>query len=102
MNKQHGSEAHELALIIERRTIDTLFQPVFDARGERIQGHEALSRGPAGSALRGPLDLLAAAQIEGSSIALDLLMIDLAIERFGASGAPGLLFINVLPNTLLG
>jgi len=102
MDKLHHSHKQELALIIERRSIDTLFQPVFDARGERIQGHEALSRGPAGSALRGPLDLLAAAQVEGSSIALDLLMIDLAIERFGASGAPGLLFINVLPKTLLG
>ena len=102
MEKPLQSDVQELALIIERRTIDTLFQPVFDARGERIHGHEALSRGPAGSALRGPLDLLAAAHSEGRSIELDLLMIDLAIERFGASGAPGHLFINVLPATLLG
>jgi diguanylate cyclase (GGDEF)-like protein len=102
MDAAIAMQGSELARIIEQRSFDTLFQPLFDAVGERIHGHEALTRGPAGSALRGPLDLLAAARAEGRSIELDLLLIDLAIERFGASGAPGRLFINVLPVTLLG
>ena len=93
--------AKELRRLVEARALETHFQPILDASGERIHGHEALTRGPAGSALRQPLELLACAQAAGQSVAVDLLMMELAIVRFAASGAPGQLFINLLPPTLI-
>lgn len=93
--------AEELRRLIATRTIETHFQPIFDANRARIHGHEALSRGPVGSPLHSPLDLLATAQATGTQVELDLLMIELSIERFAASAVPGQLFVNVLPQTLL-
>jgi len=93
--------AGELHRLMETRSIETCFQPIFTFSRLHIQGHEALARGPAGSPLHHPLDLLAVAQAQGRGTEIDLLLIELAIERFAATGVLGQLFVNVLPQTLL-
>lgn len=101
MEKVHRDLACELQRLIDNRSIETYFQPIFASSRAHIHGHEALSRGPIDSPLQSPLDLLATAQATGRAVEVDLLMIELSIQRFFGSGVPGQLFVNVLPQTLL-
>lgn len=102
MQETNALSSPPLESVLRHQTLDTLFQPLFDASGTQVYGHEALTRGPPGTPLAAPVDLLAEAQALGRSTELDLLMIALAIRRFAASNAPGRLFLNVLPTTLVG
>lgn len=90
----------ELAELMRQRLFDTFFQPILDPAALHIVGHEALVRCPPTSTCRSPLELFERATVEGRSIELDLLLIELAIERFRASRAPGKVFVNVMPATL--
>ncbi len=91
----------ELAGILSRRDITTRFQPLLSATDGRLFAHEALLRGPVGSPLHEPLPLFAAATDAGLATDFDLLALDRAVETFGAREAPGKLFVNLLPETLL-
>jgi diguanylate cyclase (GGDEF)-like protein len=90
----------ELAELMKQRLFDTHFQPILDPAAQRIIGHEALVRCPPGISFATPLELFERAAVEGRSIELDLLLIELAIDRFRASRVPGKLFVNVMPATL--
>ena len=87
--------------ILNTRSIETLFQPIFDVRKETIIGFEALSRGPKGSELEMPDRLFYLAHQEYKLSELELLCRERAIERFVSQQLPGKLFLNVSPNTLL-
>ncbi len=91
----------ELARILAARDISTRFQPLLSAADGRLFAHEALLRGPAGSALHEPLALFAAADSAGVASELDMLALERAIEVFAAGATPGKLFVNLLPQTLL-
>lgn len=82
--------------------IRTVFQPIVDVRGGAVIGFEALSRGPAGSGLEDPLDLLAAAKSAGRLGEIDWVCRALAVAAALRSGLPGQLtwFINVEPDAL--
>jgi EAL domain-containing protein (putative c-di-GMP-specific phosphodiesterase class I)/GGDEF domain-containing protein len=78
----------------------TVFQPVVDLRDNSVVGHEALSRGPAGTFFQAPLRLFDLA--EKSDLAFEL---DRKCRRRALLAARGLpsgkkLFINVLPSAL--
>lgn len=91
----------DLTRILADRNLSTRFQPLLSAADGKLFAHEALMRGPEGSPLHQPLKLLAAAASAGLSTDIDLLAVERALEAFAARGAPGKLFINMLPGTLL-
>jgi len=92
----------DVRALIEHEQIHSLFQPILDgSTGEPI-GFEALSRGPAGSPLHAPDALFAAAAQAGCLQDLERACTRSAIRSFAELDIQGRLFLNLLPETLLG
>ncbi|MDQ1692249.1 MAG: hypothetical protein QOD87_2357, partial [Pseudonocardiales bacterium] len=85
--------------VIDDRAVRTLFQPIVHLGTGSVVGYEALSRGPAGSALESPAALLGAAREVGRLGELDWLCRVHAMQAAAASRLhPSLSwFINVEP-----
>jgi len=96
-----AQEAQWLDRIISAEDLQVLFQPIVDARQQAIYGYEALIRGPRSSPLHSPLRLFEVATQAGLLVELDLLCRRLAIRRFAELGLPNLLFLNVMPLTIV-
>lgn len=96
-----AQEAQWLNQIIAAEELHVLFQPIVDANQQAIYGYEALIRGPKTSPLYSPLRLFDVATQTGQLVELDLLCRRLAIHRFAALDLPGLLFLNVMPLTIV-
>jgi EAL domain-containing protein (putative c-di-GMP-specific phosphodiesterase class I) len=79
----------------------TLFQPIYRLEGERRHrfGAECLSRGPAGTLLEPASALFRFAREAGTVCSLDRACISLGL-RHAATLGPGLVFLNVHPETL--
>ncbi|MGH9295412.1 MAG: EAL domain-containing protein, partial [Acidimicrobiales bacterium] len=94
------AEAHR---VIDGRSVRSVFQPLVHLATNEVVGYEALSRGPAGSALELPLDLLAAAKAAGRLDELDWLCAASACEAAVEAGlnASMSVFLNFEPTTLL-
>lgn len=88
--------------LLECADIDTAFQPIVELASGTVIGHEALVRGPAGSALERPDRLFAAAREQDRVRELDLLCLTTAIQRAISDGlrGPHWLFLNAEPDTL--
>ena len=98
--RKHGELPHVRA-ILERRSLDSVFQPMVDLRTGAIIGHEALSRTPAGSADL-PFDsLLGAAKEQRCQSQLELACLDYAIGHWLAGWGKGKLFSNISAKTLV-
>ncbi len=92
----------DVRALIERDQIHSLFQPILDgSTGEPI-GFEALSRGPSGCPLHTPDALFSAAAKAGCLQDLERACIRSAIRSFAKLDIQGRLFLNMLPETLLG
>ena len=87
--------------LLAARQLNVLFQPIVDMPAGEVFGYEALIRGPSDSLLHSPLNLFESATECGLLSELDHLCRRLAIERFVALDLPGLLFINVTPETIV-
>lgn len=96
-----AQEAQWLNQIIATEELHVLFQPIVDANQQAIYGYEALIRGPKASPLHSPLRLFDVATQAGLLVELDLLCRRLAIHRFAELELPGLLFLNVMPLTIV-
>ncbi len=96
-----AQEAQWLNQIIATEELHVLFQPIVDANQQAIYGYEALIRGPKTSPLHSPLRLFDVATQAGVLVELDLLCRRLAIRRFAELELPGLLFLNVMPLTIV-
>jgi diguanylate cyclase (GGDEF)-like protein len=96
-----AQEAQWLNQIIAAEELHVLFQPIVDATQQSIYGYEALIRGPKTSPLHSPLRLFDVATQAGLLVELDLLCRRLAIQRFAELELPGLLFLNVMPLTIV-
>ncbi|MGM0832422.1 MAG: bifunctional diguanylate cyclase/phosphodiesterase [Pseudomonadota bacterium] len=96
-----AQEAQWLNQIIATEELHVLFQPIVDANQQAIYGYEALIRGPKTSPLHSPLRLFEVATQAGLLVDLDLLCRRLAIQRFAELELPGLLFLNVMPLTIV-
>jgi EAL domain-containing protein (putative c-di-GMP-specific phosphodiesterase class I) len=70
---EHRTAQHRAALdaALSTDALRMLFQPVVDLASGELVGHEALARGPRGSALESPQDLFAAARACGELQQLD-------------------------------
>jgi EAL domain-containing protein (putative c-di-GMP-specific phosphodiesterase class I)/PleD family two-component response regulator len=80
--------------IVDRRDIRTVYQPIFELANLSVFGHEALSRGPAGTGFESP-DLLFEYAIANDAVwDLEQLCLRSSADHFGGGGA-SLLFVNV-------
>lgn len=91
--------------VLEQRLLSTHFQPIAELERGQIIGYEALTRGPAGTALESPRALFDEAEATRSLLALEEACWSSALEsamRQSARRAHGSrLFLNALPSTLL-
>lgn len=94
----------DLRQMIAAGQVASRFQPIVQLSDGQVVGHEALSRGPAGSGLECPRLLFAAAEEEGCELALDTACRAAALQRATeagwAAGTDGPLFLNVRPGAL--
>ena len=86
--------------ILARRSLSALFQPIIDLRRGEFLGFEGLIRGPANSALHSPINLFSSAERENLSLEIEMLARQTVLESFAHQDLPGLLFLNVSPQTL--
>lgn len=94
--------ADALHRLIEQRTFDIHYQPLVAIDRAEIYGFEALTRAPADGPLHSPLVLFDTAARLGRLVELEHLIVQRAMQRFKALGLPGLLFLNVTADTLMG
>lgn len=90
----------ELENILKSEAIETLFQPIVDLKTAEIIGYEALSRGPVGSDLYSPVELIRVAHQCDRIWELELLFRQKALERAKNIGEDKLLFINIDPDII--
>jgi len=89
--------------VLARRAVRAVYQPIVDLDTGVVVAHEALARGPEGSALEAPDALFAAARAEGRVADLDRLCRQAAVDgaRAAGLGPDTTLFVNVEPSSLL-
>lgn len=102
-DKGHNKARYRLTIeqFLEGGLLVPLFQPIVDLHGHAIYGFEGTIRGPAGSGLRSPLDLLAQAHIAGLRSQLEAACCQCQIEQFLQLRLPGRLFLNLSCETAL-
>ena len=86
--------------MLEQEAIRTVFQPIAHLTTGELLGHEALSRGPAGSALESPVALFTAAAQVGMTWEVEYACRQLAIARFASMDPGTMLFLNVSPTII--
>ena len=72
--------------------VSPFFQPIADLRQGTIFGHEALIRGPVGTPLHSPLELLALAARESRLTEFELHCVEVILAHWGQLNEPGRLF----------
>src|SRR5580692_12871933 len=92
----------EFDALLSNGSLQALFQPIVDRDSRRPIGYEALARGPADSPLHLPDPMFAVAHRTGRCMELERACITAAFRDFTALQIEGRLFLNVLPQTLLG
>lgn len=90
-----------LAQLMRQGRLHCVFQPLADLREGAVFAHEALIRGPRDHALHTPDALLSAARREQLLLDFELLCVFTALDQWGASGAPGRLFVNLSADALV-
>ncbi|HST38820.1 MAG TPA: EAL domain-containing protein, partial [Conexibacter sp.] len=95
-----GSEADLLEVALTPGGIRAHFQPIVSLRDGSVVGHEALARGPRGSALERPDLLFGAARRHGALARLDWACRAAALRAAEANDGIGTLFVNVEPAAL--
>ncbi len=87
--------------LIEHRVLQAHFQPIADLRDGSVYAHEALIRGPAGSAYAMPDALFAAALKEQCSFELEVECVRRALAAWSKSERSGRLFLNFSASALV-
>jgi len=90
----------EFNKILSDKAITSYFQPIICLTDGEIIGYESLSRGPEGSLLFSPIELLRVAEKENKLWELELIFRKKALEKLVDLGQDKLLFINVDPNII--
>lgn len=96
-----GRTRLEIHALLQSRDVRVLYQPIVSLGDGAIFGHEALTRGPAGSPLEYPDRLFPAAEREGLSLSLERVCRELALQGYAEATSHGRLFLNVNPTILL-
>ncbi len=93
--------AGPLAQLIRDGGLHCVFQPLGDLRTGAVFAHEALIRGPQGSALHRPDDLLEMARRERILPDFELICVYTALQNWALIDAPGRLFVNISADALI-
>lgn len=102
----HLLQAHEpptpitLARVLQDKRLYPVFQPILHLGKAGVYAHEALIRGPRGSALHTPDALLQAAAHEALRFELEYAAIETILTCWGQLKAPGKLFVNASASAL--
>ena len=81
--------------LLADEALSFVFQPIFDLRRRTVLGYETLMRGPEGSPLHTPEQLLRVAREAQLGLELERLATRLAVAAFISAALPGRLFINL-------
>jgi EAL domain-containing protein (putative c-di-GMP-specific phosphodiesterase class I) len=90
-----------LATLMRQGGLHCVFQPLADLREGSVYAHEALIRGPQGSPLHTPDQLLACAARERILLDFELVCVFTALEQWGRQQAAGRLFVNISADALV-
>ena len=90
----------QLISILRTKNLTALFQPIIDLRRASVYGHEALIRGPVGTALHSPLALFEACQLPGLAPEMEFLSREIVLQHYANSNDKNKLFVNVSPHCL--
>lgn len=89
-----------LEKVLQESRLYPVFQPIVNLADASIHAHEALIRGPQGTALHTPDALLRAAAQEHLSSEFECTCAVVALKTWGQLQAPGRLFVNVSASVL--
>lgn len=84
-----------LRQVLNDSALYPVFQPIVNLGDASIHAHEALIRGPGGSALHTPDALLRAAATEGLAFEFEYACVVAALRAWGKMDVPGRLFVNM-------
>jgi EAL domain-containing protein (putative c-di-GMP-specific phosphodiesterase class I)/GGDEF domain-containing protein len=87
--------------LIAQRLLKAHFQPIADLRDGSVYAHEALIRGPVGSAFAMPDALFAAAHLEQCGFELEAECVTQALSAWAAGPHHGRLFLNLSASALV-
>ena len=90
-----------LERVLEDAALYPVFQPILNLSKPGIYAHEALIRGPRGTALHTPDALLKAAAQEHLLFEFEYAAVAAALKTWGRIKAPGLLFVNISASALM-
>ena len=93
--------AGPLARLMRHGGLHCVFQPLADLREGSVYAHEALIRGPQGSPLHTPDQLLACAARERILLDFELVCVFTALEQWGRQQDAGRLFVNISADALV-
>ena len=98
--KTYATSNQSVGEIIARRALSPRFQPILSFATLDFVGYEGLIRGPAGTALEMPYDLLGQAMREGNSLELECAAARACVDAFHESRLDGKLYLNFSANAL--
>ena len=81
--------------VLQQGNLYPVFQPIANLADASIYAHEALIRGPRGTALHTPDALLRAASLECLGFEFEYACVEAALRRWGQMEVPGRLFVNM-------
>jgi diguanylate cyclase (GGDEF)-like protein len=90
-----------LKKVLQGGTLYPVFQPIVNLSDASIYAHEALIRGPSGTALHTPDALLRAAADEGLRYEFESACVAAALRHWGVLRSGGRLFVNISANALI-
>lgn len=91
----------ELAEMMRGAALYPVFQPIVSLRDGAVYAHEALIRGPKGTALHSPDALMVAAAKEFLSSEFESHCVSVALHRWGTLNESGRLFVNISAEVLI-
>lgn len=89
-----------LAGLMQNRALHCVYQPIAGLNDGAIYAHEALIRGPQGTAFHTPDVLLASAAKENLNYEFENFCVVEAVDRWGQLGQTGRLFVNISAEAL--
>jgi EAL domain-containing protein (putative c-di-GMP-specific phosphodiesterase class I) len=97
-----NKEYLEFDYILNKKKVNTVFQPIISLEDCSVLGYEALSRGPENSYMNSPQVLIAASGKYNKEWELEELFSRKALEKFSKVNTIGKIFLNVSPKILHG
>jgi len=100
INMQSFKYSPEFKEILNRKKLNSVYQPIISIRSAAILGWEALIRGPENSYFQSPDNMFSFAEAEGLLFPLEKICRESALNNLGELGPDQKIFINVHPNTI--